>query len=227
MQALRLYLKLVRWDWVREMKRKDTILSMIMFSLVTLFIFSFAIPTESLTAENWQAGILWVTLLMASAIGVDRAFRGAGEERMLEGQLLAPVGRLTLYWAKVTSTFLYLMVMEVVILLAFCLLYNVDLGLTQVGAVLATVVATTVGIVAVGVTLSAMTRSLHGGDVLLRILMFSLLIPLFWSAVKVTHAIFQEQPVELTAVGIIIAFDLFYLAAGHLLFEPIMQDFSG
>ena len=227
MQALRLYLKLVRWDWVREMKRKDTILSMIMFSLVTLFIFSRAFPTDTLTAENWQAGILWVTLLMASAIGVDRAFRGDGEERMLEGLLLAPVGRLTLYWAKITSTFLYLVVMEVVILLAFCLLFNVDLGLTQIGAVLATVLATTIGIVAVGVTLSAMTRSLHGGDVLLRILMFSLLIPLFWSAVKVTQAIFQEEPVELAAVGIIVAFDLFYLGAGHLLFEPIVQDFSG
>ncbi len=52
-------------------------------------------------------------------------------------------------------------------------------------------VAGTLGIVAVGVTLSAMTRSMRGGDVLFRILLFPLLIPLFYAAVNATDLIFK------------------------------------
>ncbi len=227
MRALRVYFRLVYWDWVREMKRKDTIVSMILFSLVTLFIFSRAIAPDSETGVKARAGVLWVTFLMAGAIGIDRAFRGADGGRVLEGLLQAPVGRIAIYWAKLTSTFLYLAVMEGVVLCFFLLLYNVSIGAVQAAYLGLTILGTTVGFVAVGVTLSAMTRALHGGDVLLRILLFALLIPLFWAAVEVTGAVLAGRPVEPLETAVIGVFDVVYLAAGQMLFEPILRDYDG
>lgn len=227
MDAVRAWGRLVYWDWVREMKRKDTLTSMVLFSLVTLFILSRAIEPHSETGVTARAGILWVTLLMAGAIGIDRAFRGSDGGRVLEGLLQAPVGRTVLYWAKLTSTFLYLAVMELVVVTLFCLLYGVPLGADQGWRLGATVLGVTVGFVAVGVSLSAMTRVIHGGDVLLRILLFALLIPLFWAAVEVTDAVLARQPVEALQIGVIAIFDVVYLAAGQLLFEPILRDWEG
>ena len=221
------FLRLVYWDWVHEMKRKETIVSMILFSLVTLFVFSRAIEPDSETGQKAHAGILWVTFLLAGAIGIDRAFRsGDGGNKVLEGLLLSPVGRTTIYYAKVTSTLLFLLVMEAVILVLFCVLYNVSISLSDLGALAVVILAVTIGLVAVGVTLSAMTRAIHGGDVILRILLFALLIPLLWSAVRVTASIFSEDAVDWNAIGIIGAFDLVYVASGQLLFEPILQDYD-
>ena len=144
MNQLRAYRDLVRWDWVREMKRKETIVTMVLFALVTLMVFSIAIKSVSgsaggagpdgaalaakgETVEKAGAGILWVTFFLAGTIGIDNAFRSGG--RVLEGLLLSPVSRVTIYYARVTSTALYVLVMQAIALGAFCILYSIDVSL--------------------------------------------------------------------------------------------------
>ncbi|MFQ5654481.1 MAG: heme exporter protein CcmB [Planctomycetota bacterium] len=227
MSPLRRYWILVRWDWNREMKRKDTIVSMVLFALVTLMIFSFAIPPDSETGVKARAGVLWVTFLLAGSIGIDRAFRDEEGGRVLEGLLLSPVGRIAIFYARFTSTFLFVVLMEGVTFVAFCLLYNVDLSAAATAKIAAVALGATAGFVAAGVTLSAMTRSIHGSDVILRILLFPLLIPIFYAAVHLTGAFFRELEPRLLAIAIIAAFDLVYLAAGQILFEQIVADFDG
>ncbi|MEE8143556.1 MAG: heme exporter protein CcmB [Planctomycetota bacterium] len=227
MNSWRAYRALVRWEWVREMKRKETLLSMLLFSLITLMVFSFAIPPDSATGVKARSGILWVAFLLAGSIGVDRAFRGEGQGLVLEGLLLSPVGRITLYYAKITTTLLFVLLMEVATFVAFCLLYNVEaLAAERIVWILVIMVAGTLGIVAVGVTLSAMTRSMRGGDVLFRILLFPLLIPLFYAAVNATDLIFKGGQLDFRHLGLIGGFDIIYLAAGQMLFQPILADFD-
>ena len=225
MNPLRAYLDLVRWDWTREMKRKDTIVSMVLFSLVTLVTFTFAISPTSVSAVEARAGVLWVTFLLAGSIGIDRAFRD-GENRVLQGLLLSPLRRSTIYFARVTSTYLFVMVMEAITFVSFLILYNV--GITWVAGLKIALgaVTATLGFVAAGVTLSAMTRAIRGGDVLLRILLFPLLIPLFYAVVNLTDLIFHGRAVTDREILILVSFDLVYVAAGQLLFEVVVADFD-
>ncbi|MEM7164368.1 MAG: heme exporter protein CcmB [Planctomycetota bacterium] len=222
------YRALVRWDWVREMKRKDTVVSMVLFSLVTLMILAFAVDPRSLLSEEVRSGILWVTLLLASTIGIDRAFRGDDQAAVLEGVLLAPVGRVSFYYAKVTATYLYVGIMALIVLLVFCWLYNVSgLDASQFAKLVGVILSTVFGVVVLGVPLSAMTRSIHGGEVLLRILMLPLLFPLFRGAVLATEQVFRHEPIDSQALFMIAAFDVIYLFAGQLLIEHVLADFEG
>lgn len=222
----RAYCDLVKWDWLREMKRKETIVTMTLFSLVTLMVFSFAIRPDSETGLKARAGILWVTFLFAGSIGIDRAFRGEGQSRVLQGLLLAPVGRATIYYARVTSTFLFVMVMELITFIAFCILYNIDMNLDTALKLGSGAVAATLGFVAAGVTLSAMTRAIRGGDVFLRLLLFPLLIPIFNAVVSYTNLVFNGRPLSSREIVILVAFDLVYVAAGQILFEVVVSDFD-
>ncbi|MGE3166059.1 MAG: heme exporter protein CcmB [Planctomycetota bacterium] len=224
MSAVRTYLDLVKWDWVREMKRKDTLISMVLFSAVALMIFSFAIPPESQVGVAARAGLLWVTLLLAGTIGIDRAFRGEGQSRTLIGLLVAPVGRVTFYYARLTSTILLVAIMALVVLVAFCLLYNVSLDGWQMLGLAVTVLGGMIGFAAAGLTLSAMTRVIHGGEVLLRILLFPLLIPLFLASVQLTDRLFDGREIKIQSVVMIVAFDIIYTCAGQILFEVVMRD---
>lgn len=224
MSALRVYLSLVKWDWVREMKRKDTLISMVLFSLVTLMIFSFAIPPESQVGVAARPGLLWVTLLLAGSIGVDRAFRGEDSSRVLTGILISSVGRITFYYARLTSTVLLVSIMALLVLVAFCLLYSVPVDVWKIAKLTVTVWGGMVGFVAAGLTLSAMTRVVHGGEVLLRILLFPLLIPLFLATVQLTQRWFEGAAAKPNAIVMIVAFDVIYVFAGQILFEVVMRD---
>lgn len=224
MSAWKTYLSIVKWDWLREMKRKETLISMILFSLVTLMIFSFAIPPQSQLGVQARAGLLWVTLLLAGSIGIDRAFRGSDQDRVLVSLLIAPVGRVTLYYARLTSTFLLVSILGLVVFTVFCLLYNVGIDLWQGLCLIGTVLGTLLGFVAAGMTLSAMTRVIHGGEVLLRILLFPLLIPLFSAAVHQTNRLFDGEEIQGRAILMIVAFDVIYTLAGQVLFEVVLRD---
>jgi len=226
----RAYCVLVRWDWVREMKKKTTLISMGVMGLITLFLFSFAIPISSTKAEiltDTRAGILWVTFLFAATIGIDRAFRNDAESGLLEGLLMAPLERNVLYYARVTSTFLFVVTLQGFLLILFIVLFNQSLSGDGIWGLIAAAIATDIGFVTIGVMISAMTWSLPGGDVMLRILLFPMLLPILNVAVEVTDRAFDGRAPTVQQLGMLFAVDALFLGAGSLLFEHLVNDSGG
>jgi heme exporter protein B len=224
----RAFLLLVGWEWRFELRRKDTLVSMALMALITLFLFSFAIdPLDDrvqAAMPTLSGGILWVTFVLAGTIGIDRAFRGDGDGRLLEALLIAPVTRATVYYAKVAATFAMVVLVAAVTLLLFFLLFNRSTdgdGLLIVG--LAAFLGI-LGFVELGILLSAMTWSVAGGDVLLRILLFPMLIPVFYAAVSLTSHAFDGKPPTATELLILASFDVVFLGVGHLLFEHLVRE---
>jgi len=224
MSAWKTFVALVWWDWVREMKRKNTLISMGMMGLITLFLFSFAIPPTRTVLLDTRSGILWVTFLLAGTIGIERAFRGGDDGRLLEGLLLAPIGRATLYYARVASTLLFVVTLQAMLLLLFVVLFDESFPGPGLASLALGGLATTFGFVTVGVLFSAMTRSIRGGDVLLRILLFPMLLPVFASAISLTDRAFEGQWAGPREIGVLVAFDLVFLGAGHVLFEHVVKE---
>ena len=224
MSPLKVFRTLVAWDFVREMRRKNTLVAMGMMALVTLFVFAFAIPPTSTELEQASGGVLWTTLLLAASVGIDRAFRADGEGRLLEGLLLAPVSRPTLYHARVVATFLFVLVIAVPTFVLFLLFFNLSVSLSGVLWIAAIAFGTLFGFVALGVLLSALTFSVRGGDVLLRVVLFPLLVPIFIAAVDATTRAFDGKAPDVKHGVMILAFDLTFLGAGHLLFDHGVKD---
>ncbi len=80
---------------------------MVLFSLATFVLFHFALDQPRSTGDL-AAGILWVTLLFAAVLGINRLFVAEREEGGFDGFLLAPVDRTALFVAKATVLFVFL-----------------------------------------------------------------------------------------------------------------------
>jgi len=68
------------------------------------------------------SGVLWVTLLFASVLGINRLFVADAEQGGFDGFLLSPADRSTLMLAKALALLAYLVVLELVAVPAFALL---------------------------------------------------------------------------------------------------------
>lgn len=224
MSAARHFAVLVHWDFVREMKRKNTLVAMGMMALVTLVVFAFAVPVTSTELTEARAGVLWTTLVLAGTVGVDRAFRGEGEGRLLEGLLLSPVSRATLFHARVVSTLLFVLTIAAPSFVLFLGIFNQSVSADALLWIALTGLGTLLGFVTLGVMLSSLTFSLRGGDVMLRVILFPLVLPLFNAAVNATALAFTGESPRMTHAVLIAAFDLVFLGAGHLLFEHGVRD---
>ena len=86
---------------------------MVLFTLSTFVLFHFALDARA-SSGDLAAGVLWVTLLFAAVLAINRLFVAEREEGGFDGFLLAPVDRTALFVAKATVLFCFLVAVELV-----------------------------------------------------------------------------------------------------------------
>ncbi len=112
---------LVRKDLRLELRTRESVPSMFLFSLSTFVLFRFGLDRETLEGDL-ASGVLWVTLLFAAVLGMNRLFVAEREEGGFDAFLLAPVDRTSLFVAKAAVLFGFLVAVEVAAIPAFAVL---------------------------------------------------------------------------------------------------------
>ena len=130
---------------------------MSLFALSTFVVFHFALNRGSVEGDL-AAGILWVTLLFAAILGVNRLFVADAEQGGFDGFLLAPVDRSAMLFAKVLTLLAYLVVLELIAVPAFSILL---LG-SPIGPALPGLIAT-LALADIGIAIDRHARRRDGG----------------------------------------------------------------
>ena len=112
---------ILRKDLRIELRTKETVPAMTLFTLTVYVLFHFGLDRDSLDG-SLAAGVLWVTILLASVIGVTRLYAAEREQGGIDGLLLAPVDRTGLFLAKGALLLGFLVAVEIVAVPAFGLL---------------------------------------------------------------------------------------------------------
>jgi heme exporter protein B len=211
-------------DITTELRTKEMISSMFVFSLLSIFIFNFAFD---LRAENIQAlapGVLWVAIAFAGMLGLSRSFILERDRGVLDGLLLAPVDRSAIYFGKMIGNLLFISLVEVIILPFFIILFNQSLNaLPALGGI---VILGTLGFAGVGTLFSAMAVHTRAREILLPIMLFPVVIPAMLSAVRLTSAILDRVPLAEVShwLALLVAFDAIFVAASFMLFEFVVEE---
>ena len=100
---------------------------MLVFALLVIFIFNFALEMSIATRENVTAGVLWVTFTFAGTLGLNRSMAIEKDRGCLDGLLLAPVDRSAIYFGKMMSNFLFILLVAAIVLPVYSILYNINL----------------------------------------------------------------------------------------------------
>ena len=131
-------------DFVTELKTRELLSAMFIFALLVILIFIFSINLSIVKASEVGPGVLWVSFLFAGTIGLNRSFMLEKENDCLMGLMMVPADRTAIYFGKLISNFIFLLVMELFILPLFMIFFNVDL-LEHLGSLLVVIVLGTLG----------------------------------------------------------------------------------
>ena len=226
---MRAFFALIRWDLVIELRRPVSTLNMTIFSLLLLFVGSYAVSTKTEIHEVFGPVYFWTVVLFAGTIGLSRAFAVDRENAAISGILVAPVEAGVCYLAKVVSTWLYVMVMELLLFAAYAVFFDFN-HWKGVGALLAIMASFTLTYVALGVVLSAISSNIRAGEVVLRILIVPLMIPALVVVLVSQEGTFWHRPdgsanlaPSLCAVALL-AMGAIYLTSGYLLFPKVVEE---
>jgi heme exporter protein B len=214
----------VLWkDLAAELRSRELLSAMLIFALLVILIFNFALELDAQARASVTSGVLWVTFAFAGTIGLNRSLAMEKDRGCMDGLLLAPVDRSAIYFGKALGNLVFMFIVEAIVLPVYSLLYNTNLfhpGLLLVVAL------GSVGYVAVGTLLASMAVQTRTRDVLLPILLFPLVIPVMISAVKASAGFLQASPLgEITPwLNLLAVYDVIFVAAAFMVFDYVVEE---
>jgi len=218
---------LLRKELLLELRTKETVPAMALFSITTFVIFHFGLHRSSLDGDL-AAGVLWVTLLFAAMLGINRLFVADHEQGGFDGFLLAPVDRSTLLIAKAAALFAYLAIIELIAVPAFVLLLlGPSIGLAEVLALAGLLALANLGIAAVGTLASALAIQTTARDLIAPLLGLPLLVPVVIAGTRATSPLLAEggaSGVPGRWLAVLALYDLVFALLAYAVFDFLLED---
>lgn len=210
-------------DLIAELRSRELLSAMLVFSLLVILIFNFALELDPQTRSTVTAGVLWVTFAFAGTLGLNRSMATEKDRGCLDGLLLAPVDRSALYFGKALGNLFFMFSVELIVLPIYSALYNTNLF--QSGLLLVIALGS-VGYVAVGTLLATMTVQTRTREVLLPILLFPLAIPVLIAAVKSSSGFLQGIDIAeiMPWLNLLLVYDVIFTAVAYMVFDFVVEE---
>src|SRR5512140_1445748 len=77
-------------DLAAELRSRELLSAMLVFALLVILIFNFALELDAKTRSAVTAGVLWVTFAFAGTLGLNRSMATEKDRGCLDGLLLTP-----------------------------------------------------------------------------------------------------------------------------------------
>ena len=212
-------------DVLIELRSRDAVVAMMVFGILALTVFNFAFDLRAESALLVAPGVLWVAILFAGVLGLGRAFTHERERGSMEGLLLCPADRGTVFAAKFLTNLAFIVAAEVVIVPVYDSFFGV--AALRPGVV-AVILLATIGFAAVGTVFGAMSVNTRAKEVMLPVLLLPIVTPLIIGAVRATGVLIDGGAFSeiWTWVNLLIAVDVVYLAVSFLVFEFVLEDWG-
>jgi len=215
---------LLNKEFSQELKNKDAILSMIIFGLSIILLFSFAFDPTSSSIKNILPGLTWITFMFSLIIGVSRNFYREKESFAINLLLTSPVDKGTIFSSKMIAFLIYLTISQIILYP----LFNLFLGYSVINNWKIWLLSILVNwaISALAILVSGVGFRSKMGDVLSSLLFFPLSTPVLISAVKSTTIISKNMKLESYSFWIMIIFSFAVGATilGLFLFAYILEE---
>jgi heme exporter protein B len=208
-----------------ELKTRDVVASVGLFVLLVVVTASFSFPTGGEGREGIAAGVMWMAFLFAALLGMGRSMAIEKEDSCLEGLLVSPAPRESVFLGKLFANLGFTFAVEIVILPVFIVLLQLQPGggiwLLVLGAFLGTL-----GIVTVGTLFAAMAVNTRGREAILPLLVMPVSVPAMVAAVKVSEAGFTGGMADgtLSWLLLLVGYDALFLLVALATFQFVTEE---
>jgi heme exporter protein B len=224
MNGFRVLKAVLHKEMLTEWRSRDRVIAMLVFSLLVVVIYHFALPElPSSEVPGTVSGLLWSAYLFAAILGLNRSFSAELENHAITGLALAPLDRGWIFMGKALANFILLIFIQGLTATAFAL--GFDLDLRSVFLPLAGIVALgAVGITSIGTLFAAIAVRTRNQELLLPLLLLPLLMPILIAATTTTRALLLGDPVPTTPIRLLVMADTIFLVLSFICFEYVLDE---
>ncbi|HCP24747.1 MAG TPA: heme ABC transporter permease CcmB [Dehalococcoidia bacterium] len=220
---LGLVLIIVWKDILLEIRSRDLVVSVLVFGLLVVIVFNFALNNAPGRAEELAPGILWAAFAFAAVLAMNRAFVRDQEQGGLEGLLISPISRDAIFLGKVLTSLIFMLLVEAALLPVYAVMLDFS---ALSWTLLLTIFLGTLGFAVVGTLFSAMAVQTRSREIMLPVLFFPVVLPVIIAAVEAsTRAVGGETFIGLGRwLPLIGVFDALFLVICPWIFSFVVEE---
>jgi heme exporter protein B len=210
-------------DLLQEFRSKEILTLLFIFTLLVLIIFAFSLGPLFERMEVLTPAILWITFTFAGILGLNRSFLSEREEGALRGIALSPVDPGIVFLGKTLSNFFFITLVEIIALPLFVVLFQFPF---HQPLLILFLFLGTLGFSIVGTLLAGVASSSRRQEILLPILLFPILIPLFIAVIKGSHQLLLNESFDKIKnwINLLIVYDGIFLVISYLSFGIVLEE---
>ncbi|MBN1266062.1 MAG: heme exporter protein CcmB [Anaerolineales bacterium] len=210
-------------DLAIELRRRQLLASLLIFSVLILFIFHFSLELRIQLREELFSGILWAAVFFSGAIGFEYTMSIEDRAGAMDGLRLAPIHRGWIYLGKLVANLFFLLLTELLLLPVCAVLFGVNLFHTGFLLVL---LLGTIGYTAAGTLFTVMSARTRTRELLLPLLLFPVVLPLLLPAVQAGTALLAGESMETVQswINVLLGYDILLLTTILLLFDAVVEE---
>ena len=207
-----------------EFRSRELLGTTAVFVLLVIVLFSFTFNPTSEESRRFGPGLLWLAFLFAGSLMLQTSFVREQTNDTLAALRLAPIDPFSILAGKMAANFMFLLLVEAVLLPVFAVLYNVAI-LPVLGQLLVILTLGTVGLAATGTVFSAVAAQARLRELLLPLLLLPTLSPVLIASTEATIGILRDPP-ELSRVWLVFlaCFDVIFLTASWMVGEYLLEE---
>lgn len=223
-----IYLKtiytILKKDILMEIKSRETINSSLVFAVLLVITFSFIMEPASDVERKIAGGIFWMAVTFAGILSINKNMMNEMQGGNFEALMIAPVDKSAIYFGKVISNFIFLIVLEIVLILLFIIFYNINILSHKLMIVV--LIAATYGYAAIGTLFSIISIKTKAREFMLPLLMIPIMIPIIIAAILATNVFIFGYDINLSYLWIrlMVVFDIIFSAVIFAIFSNIIEE---
>ena len=212
-------------DLKAEWRTREIFTSVSVFALSVVVVFNFAIGSDPEIIRQVAPGVLWVALIFAMVLGLQRGVQAESDEDCLQGVLLALGDRSAWFVAKTVANLLYLLIVAVCTLPLFSIWFRIGIVscLVSLGVIL---MLGMLGFSAIGTLFSVLALNTRMREIMLPLLFLPVSVPLTIGSVYATAALIDgKRLAEITDfITLIVVFDIIFIVLALLVFDYLVEE---
>jgi heme exporter protein B len=210
-----------------EFRSRQLLGTTAVFVLIVIVLFSFTFNPTSDEARRFGPGLLWLAFLFAGSLMLQSSFLREQTNDTLAALRLAPIEPFGIIAGKMAANFLFLLLVEIILLPIFAALYNVAI-LPVLGQLLTILILGTVGLASTGTVFSAIAAQARLRELLLPLLLLPVLAPVLIASTEATIDVLRDpgqlSMVWLTWLAFLACFDVIFLTAAWMVGEYLLEE---
>jgi heme exporter protein B len=225
MNTLKSALLLSRKDLLSELKTKQILVTQIIFAALVIVVFSFAFDPSNNTTKAVIPGVIWVIIVFAGILGLNRSFISEQRNDTMQGLMVAPMSSASIFLGKFIANFTMMLIVELVSIPFLFILFDFKV-LGSVPYFILIVFIGSFGFVSIGTFLAALAANSKSSEMLLPLLLFPITSPILIGVTQATRIILSDMSKLSSALAwtqMVTSYDVIFFVVSLLLIDYVLE----